>query len=153
LRRSALKKEGKLDDSLKYLMDFDYWLRIGLHHRAAYLPVCLAALRFHDAAKSVAQFGQFAVELVQVYQKLFARPDLPPEVRSLEKAATGTAYFQAADCAFWAGQLAQARFFAGQSIRRVKRPRSLWVWLALGRPGRRLAGRLYANPYIPRGNP
>ncbi len=153
LRRRVLETEGGLDDSLNYLMDFDYWLRAGLHHRAAYLPACLAALRFHNAAKSVAQFGQFAVEQVGVYQKLFARPDLPPEVRSLEKEATGMAYYRAADCAFWAGHLPEARHYAGQSIRRLKRPRSLWIWLALGLAGRRLAGRLYPNPYIPRGNP
>ena len=151
VRRSVLEAEGGLDESLAYLMDFDYWLRIGLHHRAAYLPATLAALRFHDAAKSVAQFGKFAIEQVRVYQKLFARPDLPPEVRSLEKEATGMAYYRAADCAFWAGCLAEARSYAGESIQRLKRPRSLWLWLALGQTGRRLVGKLYPNPYIPGG--
>ena len=82
---------------------------------------------------------------------MFARPDLPPEVRSLEKEATGMAYYRAADCAFLAGCLAEARSYAGESIQRLKRPRSLWLWLALGQTGRRLVGKLYPNPYIPGG--
>jgi hypothetical protein len=63
----------------------------------------------------------------------------------------GMIYYRAADCAFWASQLGQARRFAGQSIRRLQRLRGLWLWLALGKAGRGLAGRIYPNPYLPGG--
>ena len=50
---------GPLDETLHYVMDFDYWLRVGLCCRVAYLPhKRLAAMRLHPAAKSIADLSQ-----------------------------------------------------------------------------------------------
>ncbi len=152
LRRRLLEQEGWLDEGLDFVMDYDYWLRIGLHCAGAYLPFHLAALRLHLSAKSVAQTGKFATERVHTFQKLFARPDLPPHVRALEKEVMGNAYFLAADSSFWSNQLPAGRAYARQSLHCQVRLRSLWLWLALGQPGRWLAGRLYRNPYFPGGS-
>ncbi len=149
IRRRALEAEGMLDESLSYVMDYDFWLRIGLKGAGGYLPASLAALRLHPSAKSVAQLGKFSAELVRICQKLFARPDLPPAVRALEKEAMGMVFYRAADSSFWADQLVNGRAYAIESFRRHKRLRSLWLWLALGRAGRWMAARLYRNPYFP----
>jgi len=150
-RRRLLDEVGELDPGLHYTMDFDYWLRAGLRHQAAYLPIPLASLRLHGGAKSAADFGKFSAELVRTYTKLFAMPDLPPGAHCLESEAMSSVYYLAADGAFWAGQLGQARAWARQSLQSKPRVRSLWLWLALGRPGRWMAGKLYPNPYLPGG--
>lgn len=150
-RRRVWERIGGLDESLHYVMDFDYWLRAGVHFRAAYLPERLAALRLHAGAKSVAQVSGFGAELERVYRRLFAQPDLPPAVKAIERQALGNVFARAADTAFWAGDLARARRYAWQAWRsNPLRPRGLWLWVALGKPGRWLAQRLLGNPYQPK---
>lgn len=114
-RRRVLEAEGYLDESLNYVMDFDYWLRLGVHHSIAYLPQPLAALRLHSDAKSLRAIGQFAAELIQIYQKLFARHDLPEDIRALQAKATRSCHYQAAYCAFWGRDFAAARRYAYQA--------------------------------------
>lgn len=150
-RRRVWEAIGALDESLHYVMDFDYWLRAGVHFRAAYLPERLAALRLHAGAKSVAQVSGFGAELERVYRRLFAQPHLPAEIKAIERQALGNVYARAADTAFWSGDLAGARQYAWQAWQRAPlRPRGLWLWIALGRPGRWLAERMLGNPYLPK---
>jgi glycosyltransferase involved in cell wall biosynthesis len=149
MRRRLLEQEGWLDETLDFVMDYDYWLRGGINHKGAYLPFRLAALRLHSSAKSVAQLGKFAAEQVYTFRKLFSRPDLPSDVRAMEKEVMGNVYFLAADSSFWSNRLAAGRAYARKSFSCHKRLRSLWLWLALGQPGRWLAGQLYRNPYFP----
>jgi len=150
LRRGVVEKTGPLDESLSYVMDFDYWLRAGLQHDIRYLPERLAALRVHATAKSIAHLGKFAVELVQVYQSFFARDDLPPEILPVKRDALANIHHRAADCAFWAGDIPAARRYIRESFRiRPWPPRALWVWVLFGAPGLSLANRLFGNPYLP----
>jgi glycosyltransferase involved in cell wall biosynthesis len=150
LRRSVVDKTGPLDESLSYVMDFDYWLRAGLQQDIQYLPEKLAALRVHATAKSIAQLGKFAVELVQVYQSFFARDDLPPEIFSAKREALANIHHRAADCAFWAGDMPAARQYIRESFwMRPWPPKALWLWVLSGAPGLSLAKRLFGNPYIP----
>jgi glycosyltransferase involved in cell wall biosynthesis len=149
LRRSVIEKTGPLDESLSYVMDFDYWLRAGLQHDIRYLPEKLAALRLHAMAKSIAQLGKFAVEMVQVYQSFFARDDLPPEIFPVKREALANIHHRAADCAFWAGDMPAARGYIRESFRlRPWPPRVLWAWVLCGAPGRALANRFFGNPYL-----
>lgn len=151
LRRGVIEKTGLLNESLSYVMDFDYWLRAGLHHPFEYLPVKLAALRLHASAKSIARLGNFASELVQVYEGLFARNDLPPAVLAVKRDAMANIHHRAADCAFWAGNISAARHYIRQSFRlRPWPPRALWLWVLFGSPALFLANRLIGNPYLPR---
>ncbi|MGQ0601171.1 MAG: glycosyltransferase family 2 protein [Anaerolineales bacterium] len=116
-RRRVLETEGYLDESLHYLMDFDYWLRLGVRHTLAYLPERLAALRLHTNAKSSHAVGGFAPEYLCIYQKLFARADLPAHIRALQTEAQRNCHYQAAYCAFWARDFAAARRYAFQAWR------------------------------------
>jgi glycosyltransferase involved in cell wall biosynthesis len=149
IRRRALNAIGALDESLHYVMDLDCWMRVGLYGKGAYLPVQLAALRLHEGAKSVYRLGDFAQEMVAVYRAYFKRTDLPENIRKVERLAMSRIYLRAADCTFWAGRLAEARWFAWQSIQLAPlRPRRLWLYLALGQWGYKWAQRRLANPYL-----
>lgn len=150
LRRSVVEKTGVLDESLSYVMDFDYWLRAGLQRDIRYMPEKLAALRVHATAKSIAQLGKFAVELVQVYQSFFERDDLPPKILQIRRDALANIHHRAADIAFWAGDIPAARNYIRESFRmRPWPPRALWVWVLCGAAGLSLAKRLFGNPYYP----
>ena len=142
-RRRVLDTEGYLDESLRYLMDFDYWLRLGVRHTIAYLPERLAALRLHTGAKSLQSVGGFASEYLRVYQKFFARTDLPAHIRALRTEAMRNCHYQAAYCAFWARDFTAARRYAYQAWRFAPwRPRRT---LALTAGGRWLYALLHAR--------
>jgi glycosyltransferase involved in cell wall biosynthesis len=55
LRRSVVERNGPLDESLRYCMDYEYWFRLALNGaRFAYLPRLLAATRLHPDAATLA---------------------------------------------------------------------------------------------------
>jgi glycosyltransferase involved in cell wall biosynthesis len=150
LRRRVLDRVGFLDETLVYVMDFDYWLRTGLSQCVVHLPEKLAALRLQPDAKSIAHLDLFAGELVRVYQKIFSQHRLPQEILDLKRDAMANIYFRAADCAFWGNDLPSARRYAQKSRVYRKWPlRRLWIWIALGRFGSRLVHKLFKNPYYP----
>jgi glycosyltransferase involved in cell wall biosynthesis len=153
VRRTVVEQSGYLNPMLDYLMDFEYWIRVGLSHRVKYLDQTLAALRIHRSAKSLERLASFGDELVTMLIELFQRGGLPPEIQALEREAMTNAYYLAADGAFWAGDVARARRFALESVSigRLSSPRGLPRLLALsllGRTGRALAERWRPNPYL-----
>lgn len=52
-RRSVLQKVGKLDTTLQYAMDYDFFIRIGLQCKVGYLPQALSNTRMHGDCKTV----------------------------------------------------------------------------------------------------
>jgi glycosyltransferase involved in cell wall biosynthesis len=149
IRKRAFEAIGALDESLHYVMDLDCWMRVGLHGKGAYLPVRLAALRLHEGAKSVHRLGDFAHEMVKVYQRFFLRTDLPENIRRYERQSMSRIYLRAADCTFWAGRLSESRQYAWKSIQLAPlRPRRLWLYLLFGRYGYNLAQKHLVNPYL-----
>jgi glycosyltransferase involved in cell wall biosynthesis len=147
LRRRVLETTGLLDESLHYVMDLDLWLRAGLRHRFGFLGAKLANLRLHGAAKSVAQYDAFPREVLRVYRKLFATPDLPSQVRSIEPVAMSNVHYLLADRAFWGGEMERARRHAlrgwglAPTNPRPQLPLSLVGW-----PARAALERLRGNP-------
>jgi len=137
LRRRVLEAVGPLDDTLHHVLDFEYWLRLGLRHTVAYLPVRLAAFRLHSTAKSVRSEAGFGPELIQVYRRLFARPDLPPAVRSIEAEAMASVHYMAAVRCFWGGSPREARQYARVAWSAVsgRRRRKLALLIGLGTLG------------------
>jgi glycosyltransferase involved in cell wall biosynthesis len=148
IRRRAVEAVGSLDESLHYVMDFEYWLRLGMQHRIAYLPACLATLRLHAGAKSVHAVERFGPELIRVYQHLFASPRLPARVRAIERQAMSNVYYRAASIALWSGHARQARAYALRAWRyaplNVRPPLLLSLF---GDASARLLARWRTNPY------
>lgn len=148
LRRGVLDSVGYLDETLSYVMDFDYWLRLGVCHQMGYVPQKLAHLRLHEAAKTTGQAGEFAPELIRIYQRLLARADLPEAVQAVRSQAMRNAYYNAATIALWAGRLSAARRYALQGwLLDPFHFRRLWLVLLSGRLGLKIAERWWRNPF------
>lgn len=93
IRRSVLENTGPLDPSYYYFMDWDFWLRAGIRNRIEYIPELLSTYRLHQESKTVAQAAKAAPELEYMYRKFFALPELPEEIKRLEKWAMVNMYF------------------------------------------------------------
>ena len=148
MRRGVLTRVGLLDESLHYAMDFDYWLRAGLSCNLAHVPDRLAAMRLHPDAKSIAGLPKFAPELVIAYQKLYNISDLPHAVENVKFRAMSNIYYRACDCAYWGGDLKEARRYARTAWcwAPLNLRRQLWLAL-LGRPARTVLLQLRGNPH------
>ncbi len=150
LRRRVLDKVGFLDENLEYIMDFEFWLRVGRSCKVEHCSEKLAAMRLHPQAKSIAMLSGFAKELVRVYKDYFSDKNLSSTLRKLEKEAMANSYTRAADCAFWGNDHSLARDMLVASWKyRIWPPRGLWFWVALGKIGRSIINVLYKNPYFP----
>lgn len=148
IQRNIVNEIGFLNEDLQYVMDLEYWLRVGLKYPALYIPLPLSCLRLHTNAKSIAAFDKFSYELSAVMEALFARPDLPENIRVLEKTSLAKTYLLAADMNFWAGNSKTAARFALKSWQvQPLRLRRLYLYLLSGRLGKWIARRKHANPY------
>src|SRR5690606_35610617 len=69
-RRSVWEKIGGLDETLRFCMDYDYWLRMDTAgYQIHLLPAYLGAFRQHDDAKSYTIRDIYRQELSQLYQR------------------------------------------------------------------------------------
>jgi glycosyltransferase involved in cell wall biosynthesis len=69
-RRSIFDAVGYLDESLHYVMDYEFWLRTASHgFRFQHIPSLLAACRWHMDAKTVSQCPKINEELRLVREK------------------------------------------------------------------------------------
>ena len=76
LRRRALEPAGLLDETLRYCMDYDWWLRLRQHFDFHQIPEELAAYRLHDESKSVAEQRRARQEVVRVAHRHFGAAPL-----------------------------------------------------------------------------
>ena len=65
-RRSVFARRGGFDESLKYVADCDYWMRVGALHRWQKVHEVLALERDHPQAKRLARAEQVNRELASV---------------------------------------------------------------------------------------
>lgn len=75
-RRSVFDKLGPLNENLYYTMEYDYWLRIGKHHRLHYLPYELAVFRLYIGSKSGSTTYKQFDEQYQVAKRYHTSPGL-----------------------------------------------------------------------------
>lgn len=69
-RRTAMKQVGSLDESLNYVMDYDYWLRLAKIGKVAELPEIQAMHRLHADCKTMGDFARtFVPEVHKVRRK------------------------------------------------------------------------------------
>lgn len=87
IRREIVEKVGDLDPKFYYFMDWDFWMRAGIYFKIEHIDEILSTYRLHSNSKTVAQSKKAAPELEYMYKKFFARDDLPPEIRAVEKEA------------------------------------------------------------------
>lgn len=73
LRRDVVEGLGYLDESLRYCMDYDLWIRLAQRSRFAYVPEYLATTRLHADAKTLAQRGPVHEEILRTVHLHFGR--------------------------------------------------------------------------------
>jgi hypothetical protein len=96
-RRSVLDRFGGLDESLRVVSDYDFWLRAGLLGPFRRCPRTLARYRQHSTAATQVERGvNLAREHIRVIDKLYERTDLPPEVLAVKTEAYRNAHYVAA---------------------------------------------------------
>jgi glycosyltransferase involved in cell wall biosynthesis len=117
IRRTVVDDVGLLDPKFYYFMDWDFWLRAGLRHKIAYVPELLSTYRLHPDSKTVAQAAKAAPELQYLYEKFFARIDLPDEVRSWQRRATVNMYFTSGSYYLQGGKTREAARMAWKALR------------------------------------
>jgi glycosyltransferase involved in cell wall biosynthesis len=77
VRRSTIERHGALDESLRYCMDYELWLRLGKGGaRFHYLPEKLAGSRLHADTKTLGQRLAVHVEINDMLKRTLGRvPD------------------------------------------------------------------------------
>lgn len=86
-RRECFERVGNFDESLQTSEDLDMWLRVARHFDFAFTDQVLARIRLHGTSIT-GEVSTGRDEQMErrglVFQKLFATPDLPPEISALE---------------------------------------------------------------------
>ena len=73
-RRRVIERHGVLDSSLRYCMDYEYWLRLGrAGARFAYLPEKLAGSRLHPHTKTVGERLAVHAEINDMLKRTLGR--------------------------------------------------------------------------------
>lgn len=73
LRREIVERLGYLDESVRYCMDYDLWIRLAHVSRFAYLSEYLANTRLHADAKTLDQRGPVHAEILRTVHRHFGR--------------------------------------------------------------------------------
>jgi glycosyltransferase involved in cell wall biosynthesis len=77
IRREALERAGMLDETLHYVMDFEFFLRIAQLRAPVFVPHQLAAMTAHPDAKTTRGRDRMAQERWQVRLRYARAPEKP----------------------------------------------------------------------------
>jgi glycosyltransferase involved in cell wall biosynthesis len=134
-RRETVGRVGYLDEGLHYLMDWDFWMRLGLSGgRLIHLPQTLAMYRVYDEAKTGAGSPVSVQERYLLNERLLADPRLPAGIRAQKARVTSAMHLTCSRTYLLCGDYRRAVLEAGLSVRswpiRLGSP-SLWYHGAL----------------------
>lgn len=74
LRRKAILRCGYLDESLRFCMDYEYWLRLGFcGMKFAYVPQLFAGSRVHKESKSMKYRVAAQKESIRMLKRYFTK--------------------------------------------------------------------------------
>jgi len=97
--RAALEAiGGSLDMDVDWCADFDLWVRIGLKYPIIYIPEVLADYRIHPTQRNAdpEYAKRNPTHRRLVLDKVFAMPNLPPEIKRLKNRAYAGTYLNQA---------------------------------------------------------
>ncbi len=96
IRRRALELETGRDPNYRYVGDYEFFLRIGLHAPFVHIPHTLATWRSHPASTSFNSKNEaMALENICAIEALYQRKDVSPEIQRVKQEALSTAYYVA----------------------------------------------------------
>ncbi len=111
IRRVVYEHVGPINEDLRLVMDWEYWLRVGLQYSILYLPQTLATYRVHGSSKSATESLRYGEETTRVYREMVAAAQLPLALRRYEKEGMNSVLLQASKYAFDGAQLSEARHY------------------------------------------
>ncbi len=115
-RRSVLEEVGYLDTNIHYAMDYDLFVRVGLKSKIKKIPQLLADFRFCTGTKSSEVRYIFGNDHIEILNKLYSTPELPPEVRAAERQAYSCTHALIGLEHYSTGQTKQARSHLMRSV-------------------------------------
>jgi glycosyltransferase involved in cell wall biosynthesis len=128
--RAAFEKAGLWDKDLRTALDYDYWLRLGLHGKFVRIPEVLAHYRMHPGQESFSSMNEgMSGEPVRIVSRLYDNPALPRDLLPFKAEALSNAHVLAARL-----HLRGGRFRLGmRSLRQAFRlsPRGVLRWHTL----------------------
>lgn len=72
-RRDVYKTIGDFDESLHYVMDYEYWLKCTRKYKFTFIPFELAATRYHSQTKTNNSQAKVAEEMISVQKKFYGK--------------------------------------------------------------------------------
>lgn len=72
-RAQVYKKIGPFDESYRFTMDYDYWMRVSKKHHMMYIPTIIANSRIHQEAKTSAFTHKLHGEALQACMKHYGK--------------------------------------------------------------------------------
>ena len=98
-RREVLGLIGLLDESLSFVLDWEYWVRMGIYGlKMKHVPRVQASFREHDDSKTLSYKNLFYHERFIVLNRLFSSADTPAEIGAIASRAYSGVY---ASCAYF----------------------------------------------------
>jgi glycosyltransferase involved in cell wall biosynthesis len=73
-RRAVVEQVGLFDLTLRYSMDYDFFIRVGRAFRVAYIPQPLACFRLHSVSKTVSREERHWRETLAVSERYGMKP-------------------------------------------------------------------------------
>ncbi len=108
-RREVADAVGPLDESLNYVMDLDYWIRISQRFSLGCIGQTIANFSMHESSKTVAHAPSFFDERLGVLDRLFAQDSLADDVLNCRHKAYSNVYHGLGEQYLIAGEKAKAR--------------------------------------------
>lgn len=108
-RRDTIRQIGLLNQELHYIMDTDYWIRVGLAgSKISRIPETLAHIRLHPDSKTVGKIPKSNEELLAWVDRFFLQP-LPPEIATLERQSRSRALLELGLKYFYVNEFSSGR--------------------------------------------
>lgn len=115
LQRWAIDEVGGWDPEIRFSPDFEFWLRVATLGPFRRVPETLAHYRWHEGMTGRSSDGlQIARERVAIVDRVYALPNLPPELMAVKKEAYRSAYL--AGAGLLGGNAPWERFFLADRL-------------------------------------
>ena len=75
MRKKAIERNGPLEESLRYVCDYEYFIRVGLVCNVSYVDKTLAAWRIHSNQATQTSKLKYS-EMIFIYKKYLMHPDI-----------------------------------------------------------------------------
>ncbi len=85
MRRAVLEQSGLIDESYHYLLDHEFWLRVGLAGPLHYMPRQWSVARYHAGAKNMSKTDLYGQDAYRIVAWMQSDPLMAPRFRALRR--------------------------------------------------------------------